>query len=100
MWKILIKSFFRPDVGFFDVDDIDPSLCTHGYYGFADMHNDTFTLKIIDPWYDQAEDDCDVGLCHYDGYRRFIALKEQEPNFVPMISIGKSLQVDTCYSSI
>ena len=56
--------------------------------------------------YDQAPDDCnewanncdpfqddpngDGGrCCHYDTYRRFVGLKEQNPNFVPMISIGK-----------
>ena len=56
---------------------------------------------------DQAPDDCnewanncdpfqddpngDGGrCCHYDTYRRFVGLKEQNPNFVPMISIGKA----------
>ncbi len=39
--------------------------------------------------YDQAPEDCEPGYCNYDSYRRFIALKEQNPNFVPMISIGK-----------
>ena len=56
--------------------------------------------------YDQAPDDCnewanncdpfqddpngDGGrCCHYDTYRKFVGLKEQNPNFVPMISIGK-----------
>ena len=37
--------------GKFDVDDIDPNLCTHGFYGFADMNNQTWTIKVIDPWY-------------------------------------------------
>ena len=27
--------------------------------------------------------------CHFDTYRRFVALKDKNPDFVPMISIGK-----------
>ena len=40
----------RPGYGAFDVDDIDPSLCTHGMYGFADLDNATWTIKVWDPW--------------------------------------------------
>ena len=43
-------SFYRPGDGKFDVDDIDPNLCTHGFYGFADLDNATWTIKIWDPW--------------------------------------------------
>ena len=84
-------SFYRDGFGKFDVDDIDPNLCTHGYYGFADLDNATWTLKVIDPWYDLGPQDCPLGdaECHYDSYRRFIGLKKQSSNFKPMISIGK-----------
>ena len=84
-------SFYRTGFGKFDVNDIDPSLCTHGFYGFADLHNDTWTVKIWDPWYDQNPNDpgCDDGrFCCYDSYRRFIKLRETHPGFIPMISIG------------
>ena len=83
----------RTGPGKFDVDDIDPNLCTHGFYGFADLDNSTWTIKIYDPWYDQHPDDCAEGYCCYDSYRRFIKLKDQAPDFVPMISIGKYLCV-------
>merc|ERR1711953_1303799 len=64
-------SFYRDGFGKFDVDDIDPNLCTHGYYGLGPQ-------------------DCPLGdaECHYDSYRRFIGLKKQSSNFKPMISIG------------
>ena len=89
-------SFYRDGFGKFDVDDIDPNLCTHGYYGFADLDNATWTLKVIDPWYDLGPQDCPLGdaECHYDSYRRFIALKEQSSNFKPMISIGKFIYLN------
>ena len=76
-------SFYRDGFGKFDVDDIDPNLCTHGYYGFADLDNATWTLKVIDPWYDLGPQDCPLGdaECHYDSYRRFIGLKKQSSNF-------------------
>jgi len=84
-------SHYRPGYGQFRVEDIDANLCTHGFYGFADLHNDTWTLKIWDPWLDQAPNDpnCNNGeFCDYDNYRKFIALKNVNPDFVPMISIG------------
>ena len=42
--------------------------------------------------YDQAPEDCGPDgsiYCHYDSYRRFINLKQNYPNFKPMISIGR-----------
>ena len=84
----------RPEGGQFDIDNIDPNLCTHGFYGFADLSNQTWELYIYDPWFDLAPDDFDWGCvpnpqtCNYDGYRRFVALKEKNPNFVPVLSIG------------
>jgi len=81
-------SFYRPGYGKFDVADIDATLCTHGYYGFADIDPNTYEIKVWDPWYDLAPEDCNPGECNYDSYRRFVALKDQNPNFIPMISVG------------
>ena len=53
--------------------------------------------------YDQAPDDCNdwanncdpngdgTICCHYDTYRKFTAIKDKYPEFVPMISIGKKI---------
>jgi GH18 family chitinase len=45
--------FFRLDEGNFKIEDIDPTLCTHGFYGFADINNevsqgDGRRWKVID----------------------------------------------------
>ena len=37
---------FRPGFGKFDVEDIDATLCTHGYYGFADIDPNTYEIKV------------------------------------------------------
>ena len=37
--------------GKFDIPDIDPHLCTHLNYGFANMDNQTWELVAYDPWY-------------------------------------------------
>jgi len=81
-------AFYRPDQGKFDVDNIDPELCTHGFYGFADLSNTTWEIVPVDPWYDLAPDDCEPGYCNYDSYRRFTALADSHPNFHPIISVG------------
>ena len=67
--------YFRPGFGKFDIDNIDPNLCTHGFYGFADLNNQTWKTEPFDPWYDQASNDpnCDEAHCNYDSYRRFVA---------------------------
>lgn len=83
-------SIYRVGDGSFDVDDIDPTLCTHGFYGFAELDNTTWQITPVDPWYDQSPDDpdCDEAHCNFDSYRRFVALKSKNPDFIPMISIG------------
>ena len=34
-------------LGTYDVEDIDPFLCTHLMYGFAGLHSDDFTIKVL-----------------------------------------------------
>ena len=53
----------------FDVDDFDPFLCSHGFYGFADLNNGTWEIDAWDPWFDLAASDCTPGYCNYDGFR-------------------------------
>ncbi len=89
-WNIqcLYISFFRPGYGTYDVDDIDPTLCTHGFYGFADLNNGTWELDSFDPWFDLAPEDCEPYQCNYNGFRRFVALKDKNPDFVAILSVG------------
>jgi len=43
--------FSRVGYGKFDVDQIDPDLCTHGFYGFSELNNQTWEMVPVDPWY-------------------------------------------------
>jgi len=81
-------AFYRPGTGKFDIPDIDPSLCTHGYYGFSNLDNHTWEMVPYDPWYDLAPDDCEPGYCNFDSYRKFTALAKDHPNFKPILSLG------------
>lgn len=83
-------AFYRPGSGRFDIDNIDPFLCTHINYAFANMDNSTWELVSYDPWYDLAPWDqgCDGDHCHWDSYRRFNKLKEVNPDLKTLISVG------------
>ena len=75
----------------FKIEDIDPFLCTHAFYGFADMSNETWKIKSWDPWLDLNPDDCGElpDCCGLDAFRRFTGLTNINPNFHPMISVGE-----------
>jgi len=83
-------AFYRPGNGKFDIDDIDPHVCTHLNYGFADMDNQTWTVVPYDPWYDLApwDEGCDGDHCHYDSYRRMVKLKQKNKDLKVFLSIG------------
>jgi len=106
-------AYTRPGLGEFWPEDIDVSLCDVIYYGFGNVLNDTYEVCSWDPWFDMHMDDAsdttiqnciqerdgiawpvgcvtDAGLdyCHYDGMRRTIALKEQNPNLKVLFSVG------------
>lgn len=72
---------YRPGNGKFDVENIDPFLCTHIVYGFTGLGNDN-TIIPLDPWNDL-----------YDGYGkgaflRFTGLKQRNPNLKALVAIG------------
>lgn len=46
-------TYRKPDEGAFDIDHIEPNLCTHLIYSFAGLDNTTFIMKPLDPWLDQ-----------------------------------------------
>lgn len=87
--NLLLPYLLRPGIGAFDVDDIDPSLCSHGFYGFADLNNQTWEIDEVDVNFDLGEDDCgEEEVCQWDGFNRFTALREDYPHFIPILSIG------------
>merc|ERR1711872_369157 len=42
-------AYYRPGNGKFDIPDIDPHVCTHLNYGFANMDNQTWNMMAADP---------------------------------------------------
>lgn len=45
-------AWYRPGVGKFVPEDIDPELCTHIVYGFAVLNRDTLVIQPHDSWAD------------------------------------------------
>uniref|UniRef100_A0A182PFM1 chitinase n=1 Tax=Anopheles epiroticus TaxID=199890 RepID=A0A182PFM1_9DIPT len=72
---------YRHGNGRFDIDHIDPRLCTHLMYGFFGINEDA-TVRIIDPYLDLEEN---WGRGHI---RRFVALKNAVPQLKTLAAIG------------
>ena len=55
------------------------------------MSNETWKIKSWDPWLDLNTEDCTdlPDCCGLDAFRRFTGLTNINPNFHPMISVGK-----------
>ena len=67
--------------GKFDVEDVDPFLCTHIVYAFAGLGIDD-KISVLDP----ENDLCDNGgSC---AYSRFTGLKNTNPDLVATLSVG------------
>ncbi|KAL7648229.1 UNVERIFIED_CONTAM: hypothetical protein RMT77_000132 [Armadillidium vulgare] len=45
-------AWYRPDIGKYMPEDIDPDLCTHINYGFATLSYDELIMKPYDSWAD------------------------------------------------
>ncbi|XP_037083613.1 acidic mammalian chitinase-like [Pollicipes pollicipes] len=85
---------YRPGLGKFDVEDVDPNLCTHLIYGFAGLDPSKYTIKSLDPWNDL-----------YDNYGkgafiRFTNLKLRNPALKTILAIGGWNEGSTKYSKM
>lgn len=72
---------YRPGNGKFDVENIDPALCTHVIYSFTGLGLDN-KIQLLDAWNDV-----------YDNYgkgamERFVGLKKTNPNLKTLVAIG------------
>lgn len=74
-------SVYRPGSGSFNIEHIEPSLCTHLMYAFFGIKEDG-TIRIIDPYLDLEEN---WGRGHI---KRFNELKLQYPNLKTMAAVG------------
>ncbi|XP_062559639.1 acidic mammalian chitinase-like isoform X1 [Armigeres subalbatus] len=81
---------YRVSNGKFDVEDIDPNLCTHINYAFVGLDSTTSAVKILDSWND-------VSL---KGFTRFIALRSINPNVKLLLAIGGWNEGSSAYSKM
>jgi len=73
---------YRPGAGKYDVEQIDPNLCTHIVFGFAGLHKSEYTIYSLDPW-NELDDNWGKGA-----FKRFCKLKEQNPELKAILAIG------------
>lgn len=85
---------YRPGDGKFEMEDIDPELCTHLMYGFTKLQDNKIT--VFDPWGDLGPNKGGGK----DMYRRFTDLKQKNPNLKTLIAIGGWNEGSTKYSEM
>ncbi|XP_042204643.1 acidic mammalian chitinase-like [Homarus americanus] len=84
---------YRVRDGKFDVEDIDPNICTHVVYTFAGLGTDN-KIEVLDPWNDLC---ANWGKC---GYNRFTDLKKVNPKLITQLSVGGYNEGSTSYSNM
>ncbi|CAH2056350.1 unnamed protein product, partial [Iphiclides podalirius] len=73
---------YRPGDGQFNLENLEPSLCTHIVYAFAGLDENTMGIKSLDPWHDLEKNNGS------EGYRGLVALKMRYPHLKITIAIG------------
>ncbi|KPJ14879.1 putative chitinase 2 [Papilio machaon] len=72
---------YRPSLGKFDVENIDPNLCTHLVYSFVGI-NTQGTVISLDPYLDLPDN------WGRDNFAKFNALKIGTPNLKTLLAVG------------
>ncbi|XP_044021360.1 chitinase-3-like protein 1 [Aphidius gifuensis] len=83
---------YRPGDGKFDIDHIDPYLCTHVIYSFVGLSGNKVTL--LDSWRDLPDGG---GL---DGFKKINALRQVNPSLKTLVAIGGWNQRSEKYSTM
>ncbi|XP_046398093.1 probable chitinase 2 [Ischnura elegans] len=97
--KVLVCYFgswavYRPGAGKFDVEDIDPYICTHVIYEFAGLSATQGTIISLDRVNDLDEN-------HGKGaFTRFTKLKEKNPDLKTLLAIGGWNEASKKYSDM
>ena len=87
-------STYRWSHGHFDVEHIDPFLCTHLIFGFAGLNAQNFTIQSLDPFND-LYDNWGKGA-----FQRFTGLKAINPSLKTLLAIGGWNEGSTKYSEM
>lgn len=85
---------YRNGNGKFDVENLDPHLCTHAIYSFAGLDAATSTIKVLDP-YNDLYDNYGKGA-----YLRFTGLKRINPQLKTILAIGGWNEGSISYSNM
>ncbi|XP_077294000.1 chitinase-3-like protein 1 [Arctopsyche grandis] len=72
---------YRPGDGKYDIENIDPNLCTHVIYSFVGLDT-SGEIKVLDPWIDLPDN------WGKDGFGRFNSMKKINPDLKTLIAIG------------
>ena len=85
---------YRPANGRFDVENIDPFLCTHLIFGFAGLRPYDNAIYALDPYNE---------LCENWGrgaYERFTGLKKINPTLKTLLAVGGWNEGSRKYSQV
>jgi chitinase len=85
---------YRHGNGLFDVEHIDPFVCTHIVYGFVGLSDTTHQIEVLDP-YNDLEENWGRGAM-----KRFTGFKQQNPNLKALVAIGGWNQESERYSKM
>ncbi|XP_013185489.1 probable chitinase 2 [Amyelois transitella] len=83
---------YRKGAGQFEVDNLNPSLCTHLVYTFAGLDDKLNTIKSLDEWMDFQRNSGAVN--------KILALKERYPHLKVTIAIGGWNEGSARYSNM
>ncbi|XP_042878456.1 probable chitinase 2 [Penaeus japonicus] len=83
-------SVYRSGAGKFNIEDVDPTLCTTLIYAFAGLDERTFAMKPIDPRYDVRE----------RALERAVGLRAQNPRLKVVVAVGGWTEGSTKYSQM
>ncbi|KAK3872391.1 hypothetical protein Pcinc_022518 [Petrolisthes cinctipes] len=79
---------YRPGAGKFNIENIDPTLCTTLIYAFVGLNETTNTIKSLDPEYD----------INKKSLERFVNMKSLNPRLKVLVAVGGWTEGSTKYS--
>ncbi|KAG7160183.1 chitinase 2-like 3 [Homarus americanus] len=81
---------YRPGAGKFNIENIDPTLCTSLIYSFVGLDETSLTIKSLDPEYDFNK----------KALERFVNMKSLNPRLKVLVAIGGWTEGSKKYSAM